>query len=232
MRLQTGCGFKQDASKSMKQPPLVIWDWNGTLLDDVDAGVQALNKMLVARHLPTITHDFYRAHFGFPVRPFYTLIGMDPDAEWERICVEFHVNLHAARQGLRPDARAALETVRAHGGRQVVLSALREDLLLRDTAAAGVQAFFEAICGVDDLSGATKLARGHELLQHLAFTPSSASRLLFIGDTLHDAEVATALGATALLVEGGHQSTARLRAAGCPVVPALLDAARMACAAL
>lgn len=203
---------------------ILIWDWNGTLLDDVDAGVNALNRMLAARGLPSITRTFYRAHFGFPVRPFYTLIGMNPDAEWDRICEEFHANLHAEPQHIRPDARAALAYARAHGVRQTILSALRQDLLLRDTAAAGVQDFFEAIYGVDNLDGATKLSRGRDLLAKLS--SSHPPTLFFIGDTLHDAEVATALGAVPILVEGGHQDAARLRAAGCRIVPTLLDAVK------
>ncbi len=213
------------------QTPYIIWDWNGTLLDDTDAGVRALNKMLVRRNLPAITRDFYRANFGFPVRPFYARLGMDPDAEWERICVEFHDNIHAEPKRIRPDARAALEYVRARGGRQSILSALRQDLLLRDTANAGVQDFFDEIYGVDNLDGATKLSRGHDLMKKLVGpTPmtndQSPMTLFFIGDTLHDAEVGTALGATPILVDGGHQNADRLAAAGCRVAPSLLDAVK------
>ena len=47
----------------------IIWDWNGTLLDDVDAAVGALNRMLAKHRLPPVTRTFYRANFGFPVRP-------------------------------------------------------------------------------------------------------------------------------------------------------------------
>ncbi len=209
------------------QTPYIIWDWNGTLLDDVDAGVNALNKMLVRRNLPTITRDFYRAHFGFPVRPFYQLVGMDPDAEWDQICVEFHDNLHAEPQHIRPDTRAALEYVRAKGVRQSILSALRQDLLLRDTATEGVQDFFDEIYGVDNLDGATKLSRGHDLMKKLFGSPDpKPGTIYFIGDTLHDAEVGTALGATPILVNGGHQNSSRLAAAGCRVAPSLLDAVK------
>ncbi len=217
--------------------PYIIWDWNGTLLDDVDAGVNALNKMLVRRNLPTITHDFYRANFGFPVRPFYEQIGMDPDAEWNQICVEFHDNLHAEPQHIRPDTRAALEYVRAKGVHQSILSALRQDLLLRDTVHEGVQSFFDEIYGVDNLDGATKLSRGHDLMKKLFGSepkPIEDNRrhhqeprtIYFIGDTLHDAEVGTVLGATPILVDGGHQNADRLSAAGCRVAPSLLDAVK------
>ena len=201
--------------------PYIIWDWNGTLLDDVEASVWALNRMLDARALPRTTREFYRAHFGFPVRPLYHLLGMDPDAEWDRICTEFHDLLAAGPQGIRPDTVAALELVRAHGIGQSILSALRQDLLLRDTARAGVQAFFDAIYGVDNLDGATKLSRGHDLM---AFLNAPSRRFYFIGDTLHDAEVGTALGATPILVDGGHQHVDRLAAAGCLVVPSLTAA--------
>lgn len=198
--------------------PYIIWDWNGTLLDDVDAGVNALNKMLVARSLPTITRDFYRANFGFPVRPFYHQLGMDPDREWDQICVEFHDNLHAEPQHIRPDTLAALEYVRGKGVRQSILSALRQDLLLRDTANEGVQGFFDEIYGVDNLDGATKLSRGHDLMAKLFGAPTTSHQppttIYFIGDTLHDAEVALELKATPILVDGGHQNAERLRDAG------------------
>ena len=205
---------------------LLVWDWNGTLLDDVAAAVGALNAMLVARRLAPVTRDFYRAHFGFPVRPFYALVGMHPDEEWEQICTEFHDNIHREPQGLRADTRAALEYARDHGARQSILSALRQDLLLRDTAAAGLQPFFEHIYGVDNLDGATKLSRGRDLLTVLGLTP--ATRFFFIGDTLHDAEVGRALGATPILVEGGHQTAERLATAGCHVASSLLDAVQFA----
>ena len=211
---------------NLKPDTYIIWDWNGTLLDDVDAGVNALNKMLVARNLPTITRDYYRANFGFPVRPFYFQIGMNPDQEWERICVEFHNNLHAEPQHIRPDTTTALEYVRNKGVRQSILSALRQDLLLRDTAAEGVQTFFEMIYGVDNLDGATKLSRGRELIGALTLSTSKPLRLFLIGDTLHDAEVAQTLGAVPVLVDCGHQCPDRLRALGHTVAPNLLAAVR------
>ena len=206
----------------MKDLPFIVWDWNGTLLDDVQAGIDALNRMLADRGLPPITREFYRNRFGFPVRPFYYEIGMNPDREWSRICVEFHDYLARGAQGIRPDAIDALAYVRTKGARQALLSALRQDLLLRDTAREGVQEFFEAIYGVDNLDGATKLSRGRELVARIG-----PSDLVFIGDTLHDAEVAAELGARAILVDGGHQHADRLRAAGHTVAPTLLDAVRL-----
>ena len=216
----------------MNKPPYIIWDWNGTLIDDVAAAVNALNRMLALRDVAPVTQDFYRAHFGFPVRPFYAVVGLDLEKEdWDKICTDFHQFIaEEPDQHLRPDAIDALRFVREQCGCQSILSALRQDLLLRDTTREGVQAFFDARFGVDNLDGATKLSRGHDLIAHLKanglLVPDQT--LFFIGDTLHDAEVGVALGATPILVEGGHQNGDRLRASGQMVAPSLLAAVKTA----
>ena len=214
----------------MKTIPYIIWDWNGTLLDDVTAAVNALNRMIALRGIGPTTRDFYRAHFGFPVRPFYTLLGLDLEHEdWDAICKDFHQFIgEEPDQHLRADTRDALQFVQTRGAGQSILSALRQDLLRRDTAREGVQGFFDEIFGVDNLDGATKLSRGHGLMGHLRETGRLApgQPLYFIGDTLHDAEVGAAIGAAPILVDGGHQNGERLRTAGCPVVPSLLAAVR------
>jgi phosphoglycolate phosphatase len=216
----------------MNKAPYIIWDWNGTLLDDVAAAVGALNRMLAVRGVAPVTQDFYRAHFGFPVRPFYAVVGLDLEREdWDRICTDFHQFIaEEPNQHLRADAVDALRFVRDRGAPQSILSALRQDLLLRDTGRENVQPFFDEIFGVDNLDGATKLSRGHDLVAHLKSTGllASGQPLFFIGDTLHDAEVGVALGATPILVEGGHQSSERLCAAGYAVAPSLLAAVNTA----
>lgn len=207
----------------------LIWDWNGTLLDDVNAAVNALNRMLAMRNVKPTTREYYREHFGFPVRPFYAELGVDLEHEdWDRICVDFHRFIAAEPdQRLRPDAIEALSLARAHGLGQSILSALREDILRRDTARLGVSAFFEEIYGVDNLDGATKLSRGRDLFERLFPASEPTSRTVdkyFIGDTLHDAEVARALGAKCILVDGGHQTASRLAATGAFVAPNLVAA--------
>jgi phosphoglycolate phosphatase len=192
--------------------PYIIWDWNGTLLDDVNAAVAALNRMLAKRKLPTTTKEYYRSHFGFPVRPFYAELGVDLEHDsWDEICDDFHNFIAEEKeQYLREDTIAALSLARDNGIGQSILSALRQDLLLRDTTKNGVAEFFEFIYGVDNLDGATKLSRGFELIEVL--TEEKKKNLFFIGDTLHDAEVAEALGATPLLIGCGHQAPERLKA--------------------
>ena len=204
----------------------LIWDWNGTLLDDVAAAVGALNRMLAKRGAQPITVDHYRRRFGFPVRPFYAELGVDlAKWDWDDICVDFHNFIVAESQGLRAETRPALELAARLGFRQSVLSALRQDLLERALAANGIDAFFDHVFGVDNLDGASKLQRGRELMAALG---PEAGRPVLIGDTLHDAEVASALGARCILLSCGHQTPDRLAAAGCPLASSLVEAVRLA----
>lgn len=204
--------------------PYIIWDWNGTLLDDVNAAVAALNRMLLKRGLPATTKEYYRNHFGFPVRPFYAELGVDLENDsWDEICDDFHNFIAEEKeQYLRTDTIMALQLVKDNGIGQSILSALRQDLLLRDTTKYGVADYFDFIYGVDNLDGATKLSRGYELLEVLS--QEDKKNLFFIGDTLHDAEVAQALGAVPILVSCGHQTPDRLKAATENIFPSLTSA--------
>lgn len=204
----------------------LIWDWNGTLLNDVAAAVGALNRMLKKRGLAPVDIDFYRGNFGFPVRPFYEKVGIDfAKWDWDGICVDFHEFVLEEPQAVREDARAALESAAKHGLRQCILSALRQDMLREAVEKNGFTGFFERVYGVDNLDGASKMSRGRELMSALGGNVRSA---VMIGDTLHDAEVAGGLGARCVLVAGGHQSRERLLAAGCPVAGNLAEAVEIA----
>lgn len=204
----------------------LVWDWNGTLLDDVSAAVGALNRMLVIRGVKPITSERYRRRFGFPVRPFYAELGVDLDKwDWDGICEDFHRFVLDEPQSVRPDARSALELASRLGFRQCVLSALRQDKLDEAVSANGFDAFFDHVYGVDNLDGASKLQRGRELMETLG---GDVESVVFIGDTLHDAEVARELGGRCVLVACGHQMRERLMAARCPVADNLTEAVGMA----
>ncbi|MGN0833999.1 MAG: HAD family hydrolase [Kiritimatiellia bacterium] len=194
--------------------PYVLWDWNGTLLDDTQASLDALNVMLARRGRPPIGMDFYRDRFAFPVRPFYEAIGIDPAGEdWNALAREYH-DLYAARpKRLNPEAIAALARVRAAGVGQSIISALRQDLLDAATADCGVAPFMDCICGTDNLDGSSKLDRAVALVARLDrdFAGAEPLRVTMIGDSLHDKEVADAIGARCVLCAQGSHAGWRLR---------------------
>ena len=204
--------------------PYILWDWNGTLLDDTEAALATLNAMISERGGQPIGMEFYRDHFAFPVRPFYDKIGIvahDED-EWNGIAREYHEVYGRQPKKLNPLAVAALEMAKEAGCRQSIVSALRQDLLEADMARNGVTKYFERICGSDNLDGASKLDRARELLAEL-----SSPRFVLIGDALHDKEVADALGIDCILCAQGSHAAWRLRAVA-PTGETLVDALKLA----
>ena len=189
--------------------PYLLWDWNGTLLDDVAAEVASLNSMLVRRGRNPVTLDFFRENFSFPARRFYELVGMNvPDGEWEALAREYHETYHAQRYALNGDAIAALEFAAAECPGQSVISALHQRYLDLETRRFGVAGYMDRVYGVDNLDGGSKLDRAHELLGELG--SSRRGGFVLIGDSVHDHEVAEALGIGCVLFSGGSHSRPRL----------------------
>ena len=210
--------------------PYILWDWNGTLLDDTQAALDVLNVMLARRGRSPIGMDFYRDNFAFPVRPFYESIGIVlAHEDWDALAREYH-DLYAAQpKRLNPEAIAALERVRASGVGQSIISALRQDLLDAATANHGVAPFMDFVYGVDNLDGSSKLGRATELLARLTQDAAGPEplRVTLIGDSLHDREVASALGVRCVLCAQGSHAGWRLRQVD-PTGATLLEAVDLA----
>ena len=200
----------------------IVWDWNGTLLDDVQASVNTINQLLASRSLPPTDTIRYREHFGFPVRNYYTTIGFSLEKEnWDLLARTYH-DLYLAEPSIRlhPEAEPTLRFCHEAGLGLSVLSASEQNILEKMLADAGVSAWFDFIHGVDNLHGQSKLETGRALIRRI---PCPPAQVLFIGDTLHDHEVATTLGCPCVLISQGHQSHARLLTAGCPVLKSLAE---------
>lgn len=190
----------------------VIWDWNGTLVDDVDITVESLNVLRGEHGLPPMDVGTYRETFGFPIRDFYERMGFDLGAvDFGRLSVRYHEEYHGrkmARGRLFPDAVPHLEAV-GREGRQSILSAASQGHLDAWVGRLGVAHHFEHVFGVLHRLTDDKTERGRELMETAGYRREET---VFIGDTHHDAEVAEAIGVEALIVAEGHQSYGRLAA--------------------
>ena len=198
----------------MKKDPevsAVIWDWNGTLLNDVKVSLLSVNQELAARNLPQITEEFYRSHFDFPVKDFYQKLGINFskdnfDEMSFRFLETYFRNLKLA--SLHEGVTETLSFLKEKGIRQYVLSAMEQKRLEKMLADYGIRHFFGRIQGLEDIYADGKLEAGRKLLNTEKIIPSSA---WMVGDTLHDLEVARALGLQCILFAGGHQIPQRLR---------------------
>jgi phosphoglycolate phosphatase len=201
----------------------VIWDWNGTLLNDLDLCVSILNEFLAKKKLPAVSRGFYREHFGFPVKAFYELVGFDFEREdFAELSRDFNDRYKAqiARASLQPDATAALSAVKQAGLSQSIVSATHQDMLGAMLDHFGLRRYFSRIKGLDDHHATSKIGAGIELVQELRLP---AEGMLFVGDTLHDLETARAIGCRCVLFSGGHQSRRRLATTEVPVFQQLRE---------
>lgn len=210
-------------------PELVLWDWNGTLLDDVDLCVSALNRLLAMHGYPQ-RYDLaqYRAIFGFPIEDYYIRAGFDfqkhPFPELAARYMEHYIPASAAC-GLMPGAAEALALFQSAGVRQVILSASPLSTLQAQVKQRGVEGYFDRLLGLDDIYAKSKVDLGLAYLRENGFDPV---RAVMLGDSVHDAETAQALGVRCVLQCAGHQPESTLRTAGVPVAPDVLSAAKTA----
>lgn len=196
----------------------IIWDWNGTLLDDVYLAVECMNHLLIKRNLPLLTPDRYKELFTFPVSDYYRSVGFDFNQEpFELPAMEFieRYNRLVWDCSLHPTALQTLNHFSSIGLRQAILSAMQQETLDQSLLHYRIAPFFEVVSGLDDHYAHSKLEVGRALVAKMDLDPR---QLLLIGDTIHDFDVAAALGISCVLVTHGHQSGKRLRACGVPVV--------------
>lgn len=205
----------------------VLWDWNGTLLDDLQYAIGVRNRVFPLFGLPTIDslEEYYR-QFTFPVRVYYERAGVTDQNfvqvanawmdEYVRGCPE--IPLHC-------DAATAVHKLRAAGIRQVVLSASKLDILNRQLSYyPALDGCFDSVLGLSDIYARSKEAIGCAYLERCGIP---AGECVMLGDTLHDADVAKAMGAQCILVARGHQSRSVLESAGVPVCNSLEEASAL-----
>ena len=201
---------------------VIVWDWNGTLLDDVDYCVDCINVLLHKRNLPLIDSDTYKEIFTFPVIEYYKTVGFDLETEgFEKPAMEF-INLYYenfSQTKLFPSVSDVLLWFKTQGYRQVVLSAMEHESLVKTLSGKEILSFFDIVTGVGDHYGSSKEETGKQLLKNLRVNPDE---VVMIGDTLHDKQVADVLGVDLILVATGHNSKERLLAEH-PVVVDKLD---------
>lgn len=184
----------------------VLWDWNGTLLDDLEVNMKVINLMLSGRGLRLLDLDSYKNIFCFPIKLFYERIGIDLQQEAFETVAEEYMSAYRSCEdeiNLNADALCVLDAIHQKGISQYILSACAKEDLMRIINRFGLAGKFKKIYGADDICAYGKIGTGKMLLQNHAINPE---RTLLIGDTLHDAEVAQAIGVNHILYSGGHNS--------------------------
>ena len=201
----------------------IIWDWNGTLLDDTWLCVEGINNALMKRKLSPISENKYRKVFTFPVKDYYMKLGFDFDKEPFEIAGDEFVSyyeekFHKAK--LQNGSRFVLRTIQSRSISQSILSAGKQDFLLDWVSFHKLEKYFFKIVGIDNQYANGKIAQGIKLINDL---PYNREDIVIIGDTIHDSDVAEKLKINFILIDHGHVNGERLKKTGRTVLSNLKD---------
>ncbi len=196
----------------------VIWDWNGTLLNDRWLCLESINTLLGQRGKNPLSEKEYLAHFDFPVRDYYERAGFDFSKEDFKIPALQFIDLYEKKRKvckLQTGALDVLQYFMKTGVSQSLLSASEEGVLKEMLNNFCLGMYFQIVTGLNNHYAASKLELGRKLLEKIGLPPQ---QVLMVGDTCHDQEVAQALGIDIILYNKGHFPAYRLEKCGCKII--------------
>ena len=199
----------------------VIWDWNGTMLDDVDLCVDVGNNLFRRKNIPIMTVDKYKSIFTIPVKNYYIAAGFDFSVESFEVVGKEWMDEYEERKyecSLHNDLLPTMQKFDEVGIKQSVLSAYKQDNLTEMIHKYKLNSYLEYIVGLDNIYAAGKIHLAEKLMGLLN---NGHGETLLIGDTVHDFEVAQSIGADCRLIAGGHQNKETLEKTGTIVYSSL-----------
>ncbi len=189
----------------------VIWDYNGTIIDDAWVAVKAENIVLKEHDLPEIDMEFYLRECEMPIENFYNKIYDFSVCDFSEVAASFMKNYDMIAPQAKPfkEVVGAIKRFSDMGIRQGVISGFETSRLTSSLKAFGLDGYFDFMSGSDDTSCGSKSERAAAVVKRCGYDPKQT---LFIGDMYHDYETAQRVGADCVLIAKGHQGGDVLRA--------------------
>ncbi len=184
----------------------IFFDFNGTLVDDVDLCLDLLNEMLLMSNHPSVSKETYLKIFTFPVQDYYKKAGFDFSKDDFALLADYFIkeykkrNIHCKLYG---DVIEVLDALKKSNKHLIILSASEISMMKDQLTLYKILPYFEEILGKNDIYATGKSELG---LSFMKKNQLDKSKCVFIGDTLHDEETADAMGIRSILVSRGHQS--------------------------
>lgn len=203
----------------------ILWDWNGTLLDDVTITMQSANTLLKKYHLPQIKSlEEYRKKFFFPIEAYYKTLGFNfsktPYNQLAQEFIEIYQSLLSQCQ-LNNQAQKILQFFQEQGFKQIIISASKKEPLIAQVCFHKIDHYFQQILGIETIYAKSKIHIAQNWQQEHCI---QAKNMVFIGDTFHDYEVAKALNCFCILYQNGHQLVTKKDAPKANFISSLWDA--------
>ncbi len=202
----------------MKNYKHIIWDWNGTLFNDVELCVDIINNLLTKKGLNKLTLKDYKDKFTFPIKDYYRNIGFDfKKYTFENLGNEWieEYEFRKYEAYLFNNTTKVLKYFSNNFIAQSILSAYSQNTLIATIEYFNLQNYFTYIIGLNHVYATSKIEIGKELLEKMK---ENSREVLLIGDTAHDYEVANDLNIDCVLIANGHQSKKKLINLGIPVL--------------
>lgn len=200
---------------------LIIWDFNGTVIDDVDTSVAAVNDMLLARNLPPTNKAEYTRDLIMPLDKYYSTVGIH-NADIPTLSIEFRQkcleNSHLSK--IFPDFFPVVKFSAELGIKNVLMSSLYEEFLFDEIEKYNLKQYFDDIIGMKDTHVGSKYENAEKYIKRSGI---SVQNVLFLGDLISDYEIAKKLGANCILIPRGHTSKKRCIKCGATVCDSLLS---------
>ncbi len=200
----------------------VIWDYNGTIIDDAQLAVDAENLVLESYGKPPITLEYYLKECEMPIINFYNKIFNMADYDFSEIAERFIANYELLSESLQvfPEVREMISYNAEKGYNQAVISGFESSRLKNSLKAFGLDKSFNFMSGSDDIDCGDKSERALKVVKKYGLNPKET---LFIGDMYHDYETAQKVGADCVLIAKGHQGAEVLRKYGVTVLNNALE---------
>ncbi len=202
----------------------VIWDWNGTLFNDVQISIDTMNKMLEVKEYPQrLDTDLYKSIFSFPVVDYYIKVGLDFEKHSFDELAQLFIDLYSEVQDsaeLFDSVRDVLKYFNSLGLKQSVISVCEKERLYHQISLFDIEDYFDDVIGTDDNYAVSKADIAKKWFADHELNPDKA---VFIGDTVHDYEVARAVGCDSILIADGHQSREVLSVTDAVIINCLSD---------
>lgn len=212
------CNFNNNEKLMLEKYKHVIWDWNGTILNDVEFAVELINHLLIERNLPSLTVEKYKSIFTIPVKDYYAKAGFDFSIEsFEVVGKKWIDNYEKGKLScsLYDGVTDIIKRINSLRIGQSVLSGYKQNTLEDIVKHYQLSPYFDHILGLDNIYAGGKMHRGLDLMKELNLEKGES---LMIGDMVHDCEVAMEIGADCILLANGHQSREALETCGVPVI--------------
>lgn len=195
----------------------IVWDYNGTIIDDARLAVDAENLVLQSYGLPEITLEYYLKECEMPILNFYNKIFKMEDYDFSEIAERFVSNYDKLfdTADIFPEVREMIEALSVSGYNQGVISGFESSRLKSSLRKFGLDGYFRFMSGSDDIDCGDKSERAVMVVRKYGFDPKET---LFIGDMYHDYETARKVGADCVLIAKGHQDAEVLRSYGITVL--------------